>query len=307
MSGITPGSGDSPFPTRRELRERAARPTGRAAATVPTKATAQKAPTSESRKAQPTRQPSRMARQVAASTAPRKSRQPKGRLLKRLVSLSAMLGAGALLVATSLPAMALQGSAADALDAVSQAPVRTQTLAVDKKVLVQAPTRDAYTVVSLAQKIRVSYTHGSFDYTNDPNGTIQWPFPVAVPISSGFGPRIAPCGGCSSFHEGVDFTPGSGVPIGAIADGVVSLVSSSGAYGNHVIIDHVVNGQKVQSLYAHMQTGSVTVAVGDVVKVTQVIGKVGSTGESTGAHLHLEIHLDGTPVDPFAWLKANAN
>ncbi|HAM27647.1 MAG TPA: hypothetical protein DCP11_13375 [Microbacteriaceae bacterium] len=221
-----------------------------------------------------------------------------------------MLGAGALLVATSLPAMALQGgSPADAVatSVVAQQPVRAQSLAVDSKVLVQSPTRDAYTVVSLAQKIRVSYTHGSFDYTNDPNGTIQWPFPVAVPISSGFGPRVAPCSGCSSFHEGIDFTPGSGVGIGAIADGVVSLVSSSGAYGNHVIIDHVINGQKVQSLYAHMQTGSVVVTVGQAVKVTQVIGKVGSTGESTGAHLHLEIHLDGTPVDPFAWLKANAN
>jgi murein DD-endopeptidase MepM/ murein hydrolase activator NlpD len=308
MSGITPGNGESPFPTRRELRDRAARPTGRAAATASSRAVpASAVPTADPRPPRPKRQSSRVARQVAASTAPRRASKPKGRLLKRLVSLGAMLGAGALLVATSLPAMALQGSVTDAVEAVSPAPTHSQTLAVDEKVLVQAPTRDAYTVVSLAQKIRVSYTRGSFDYTNDPNGTIQWPFPVAVPISSGFGPRRAPCGGCSSVHEGVDFTPGSGVPIGAIADGVVSLVSSSGAYGNHVIVDHMVNGKKVQSLYAHMQTGSVLVTVGQALKVTQVIGKVGSTGESTGAHLHLEVHLDGTPVDPFAWLKANAN
>jgi murein DD-endopeptidase MepM/ murein hydrolase activator NlpD len=266
------GNGDSQFPTRRELR-------------------------------------SRSARNVARSAASRGARRPKRRLVQKLVTFGAMLGAGALLVSTSLPAMALQSSPADALttSVVAQAPVHAQTLAVNNQVLVQSPARDAYTVVSLAQKVRVSFSSSNFNYTNDPNGTIQWPFPLPVPISSGFGPRIAPCGGCSSFHEGLDFTPGSGAAIGAIDDGTVSFVGTTGAYGNHVIVDHVVNGQKVQSLYAHMLSGSIRVTVGEQVKVTQELGQVGSTGESTGAHLHLEIHLNGTPIDPFAWLKANAN
>ena len=290
---------DSPYPTRRELRERAARTTGRATA-------------NEARAAEKP-QRSRAAGSVAGSTAPRSARPSKQRLVKKLVTLGAMLGAGALLIATSLPAMALQGSPADAQAAsvVVPSPIRAQTLAVGNRVLVQPATRDAYTVVRMVQKTRViSYANQAnqnFNYTNDPNGTIQWPFPAPVPISSGFGARIAPCGGCTSFHEGLDFTPGSGVAIGAITAGIVSAVSSSGAYGNHVMIDHVVNGQKVQSLYAHMLSGSIKVTVGEQVTVAQEIGQVGSTGESTGAHLHLEIHLDGVPVDPFAWLKANAN
>jgi murein DD-endopeptidase MepM/ murein hydrolase activator NlpD len=119
---------------------------------------------------------------------------------------------------------------------------------------------------------------------------------------------VAGCGFCSTNHQGLDFTPGSGYPINSIADGVVSLVEvSGGGLGNQVVVDHVVNGQKVQSVYGHMQYGSIKVAVGQSVTVGQVLGNVGSTGASTGAHLHLEIHLDGTPIDPFAWLQANAN
>ena len=145
-------------------------------------------------------------------------------------------------------------------------------------------------------------------FTNNPDGTVQWPFPTGAPITSGFGGRqVAGCGFCSTYHEGLDFTPGAGVPIQSVADGVVSAVQVGGAYGNHVEIEHLVNGQMVTSTYSHMQYGSIEVAEGQAVTVGQIIGAVGSTGASTGPHLHLEIHLDGTPVDPFAWLQANAN
>lgn len=227
------------------------------------------------------------------------------------MTFGAMLGAAALLVSTSLPANALFSAAASPLTDAT-ASVTAQKLDVDTAVVIGAPTRDAYTVVSAVQKVvavakYVKVTRGNA-YTNDPNGTIQWPFPDAVQIASGFGARSVPnCGYCSTFHEGLDFTPGAGVPIHAIADGVVSVAETGGAFGNHVVIDHVINGQKVQSLYAHMAAGSISVTVGQPVTVTQQLGLVGSTGASTGAHLHLEIHLGGTPVDPFAWLKANAN
>ncbi|HAM27648.1 MAG TPA: hypothetical protein DCP11_13380 [Microbacteriaceae bacterium] len=242
------------------------------------------------------------------NTPVRPARPIKRRLLSKLVSLGAMLGAAALLVSTSLPANAFYRGAADAALTTASAPA-PQTLEVQGEVIVSAPARDAYSVVSLARQIRVKAASGSLSYTNDPNGTIQWPFAVAVPIASGFGARlVANCSYCSTFHEGLDFTPGAGAPIQAIADGVVSLVREDrGGLGIHVIIDHVINGQKVQSVYAHMLAGSVRVALGQAVKVTDQVGQVGSTGASTGAHLHLEIHLDGTPVDPFAWLKANAN
>lgn len=228
-----------------------------------------------------------------------------------------MAGAAALFVSTSLPASAFINSlsAANASSpssaSVSAASAPMQKLSVANTVSVAAPARDAYTVVSLVQKIAKTYASAarSTAYTNDPNGTIQWPFPVPVPIASGFGPRqVDGCGFCSTFHLGVDFTPGTGVAIQAIADGVVSKVEfDAGGLGNNVTIDHNIHGQKVQSVYGHMLAGSIRVVVGQIVKVTDEVGQVGSSGASTGAHLHLEIHLNNTPVDPFAWLKANAN
>ncbi|MES2170850.1 MAG: M23 family metallopeptidase [Actinomycetota bacterium] len=234
------------------------------------------------------------------------------RALPKVLSLLAMVGAGALLIATSLPANALMTSNADGeLNAVSTTKVQAaQSLAaVNANAVAQTSARDKYTVETLAERYAIQFLSTNWAYTNDPNGTIQWPFPVQVPIATGFGPRqVAGCSFCSTFHEGVDFDPGMGAPIGAIADGVVSdVVNSHAGLGNHVVIDHVIKGQSVQSVYAHMLDGSIKVAIGDHVKVAQIIGQVGSTGESTGAHLHLEIHVNNVPIDPFAWLKANAN
>jgi murein DD-endopeptidase MepM/ murein hydrolase activator NlpD len=237
------------------------------------------------------------------------------RVLRKLMTAGAMVGAVALLISTSLPASAfLDVSAASATGLAQPGLVQTgaaQNLRVDGLATSAAPARDAYTVASLVQQIATRYASAarSTEYTNDPNGTIQWPFPVGVPISSGFGPRVVPgCGYCSTFHQGLDFTPGSGVVIQAIADGVVTSVNSDrGGLGNSVTIDHNINGQKVQSVYGHMLAGSVRVVVGQIIKVTDEVGQVGNSGTSTGTHLHLEIHLNNTPVDPFAWLKANAN
>jgi murein DD-endopeptidase MepM/ murein hydrolase activator NlpD len=237
------------------------------------------------------------------------------RVLRKLTTAGAMVGAVALLISTSLPASAFLGvSTVSSTGLVQTGLARTgaaQNLRVDGLATVAAPTRDAYTVASLVQQIATRYASAarSTEYTNDPNGTIQWPFPVGVPITSGFGPRVVPgCGYCSTFHQGLDFTPGSGVVIQAIADGVVSSVNfDRGGLGNNVTIDHNINGQKVQSVYGHMLAGSVRVVVGQIIKVTDEVGQVGNSGTSTGTHLHLEIHLNNTPVDPFAWLKANAN
>jgi murein DD-endopeptidase MepM/ murein hydrolase activator NlpD len=72
-----------------------------------------------------------------------------------------------------------------------------------------------------------------------------------------------------------------------------------------IVIRHDVNGLQFDSVYAHMQRDSVTLNVGDTALVSEYIGRVGTTGTSTGAHLHLEIHVGGVQVDPFEWLKAN--
>jgi murein DD-endopeptidase MepM/ murein hydrolase activator NlpD len=251
------------------------------------------------------------ARPAGHARPPRKQsvRKVGGRrqFFSKLFSVGTMVGIAAIMVSTSLPANAFY-SATSASGAVKATTSQSQSMKVASTVTEPAVNRDAYTVSSLLEQLKLKYGSRNFSYTNDINGTIQWPFPVPVPITSGFGPRIAPCGGCSSMHEGIDFTPGRGVAIGAIADGVVSdVVYSHGGLGNHVIVDHVINGQLVQSVYGHMLDGSITVTIGQAVKVTQKLGEVGSTGESTGPHLHLEIHINGVPIDPFAWLKANAN
>ncbi|KQO62336.1 hypothetical protein ASF23_11120 [Curtobacterium sp. Leaf261] len=165
--------------------------------------------------------------------------------------------------------------------------------------------RDGYSVTDAV--VIPQNTSGTF--TNDPNGTIQWPFPVGVPISSGFGARnVAGCSFCSTFHEGIDFAPGQGTPIGSVAAGtVIKVKADDGGYGNDVWVQHDVDGEQFVSVYGHMKDGSFKVVQGQTVTVGQELGEVGSTGNSTGPHLHLEIHVNDVPVDPLAWLKANAN
>jgi len=251
----------------------------------------------------------------AGGTAKVKGVTPK-RFVRQLVSIGAMAGAAAMLVATSLPASAFYTPDAASVDAsvlaasVSDAQ-EVQSMVVNAAAADAAASsapvaRDNYEAKTFQQQIIQSRVNPNFYYTNNPNGSIQWPFPGTVPITSGFGPR-AVCSYCSTYHLGIDFTPGAGTPIQAITAGTVSDVVLGGGLGNHVVIDHVVNGQLVQSVYAHMAWGSIQVAVGQQVDVGTIVGAVGSTGASTGAHLHLEVHVEGTPVDPFAWLQANAN
>lgn len=142
-------------------------------------------------------------------------------------------------------------------------------------------------------------------YKNDITANVQWPFPQGVKITDDYGPRESPFGDASfGWHGGVDFTPGEGTPIGAIADGRVSYISDGGTtYGNYVEVEHIINGERVTSLYAHLQPGSVSVQVGDVVQVGDQIARVGNTGASTGPHLHLETLIDGDTVDPLYFLK----
>jgi murein DD-endopeptidase MepM/ murein hydrolase activator NlpD len=109
---------------------------------------------------------------------------------------------------------------------------------------------------------------------------------------------------------GLDFQPPNDSPIYAIADGVVAISQDdSYGYGNHVYIDHgdlLGDGSNIQSLYAHMQHGSVPLVAGQQIHVGDFIGLVGRTGTATGIHLHFELLVDGVQVDPFQWLQMNA-
>ena len=122
--------------------------------------------------------------------------------------------------------------------------------------------------------------------------------PLASPvISSRFGNRVHPIFGTSRLHAGVDFSAGTGTPILAAGNGTVVYAGWKGGYGNAVVIDH---GGALATLYAHQSR--IAVANGQAVKRGQVIGYVGSTGFSTGPHLHFEVRVNGTPVDPLRYL-----
>jgi len=166
--------------------------------------------------------------------------------------------------------------------------------------------RESWSVTTYAQVLKARYGNRNFAYSTTGTGNIRWPFPTAVEISSGFGDRVAPCRYCSSSHRGVDFTPGNGAPIFAVADGVVIQAEYGRGYGEHIYIEHRINGQSVITVYAHMQRSSSPLRVGDSVAVGDFVGLVGNTGTSTGPHLHLEVRINGEYVDPFAWLKENA-
>lgn len=226
---------------------------------------------------------------------------------KRMLSFGAMLFAGALAVGLTVPANAFDTGPDEAPLADSLA-LDAQTAEVDPT-LASFAERDAWTVTSWAEMLRLRYGNRSFDYTVG-TGPIRWPFPYAVPISSGFGDRAAPCRGCSTTHSGIDFNPGYGAAIFAIADGVVYEHSEGGSsWGNFVVIKHQIDGQTVYSGYAHMQSGSSPLAAGDEIKVGDFVGLVGATGQATGAHLHFTIAI-GDPthyVDPYTYLKRYAS
>jgi len=162
-----------------------------------------------------------------------------------------------------------------------------------------------YVVTSYADLLKLTYGVSSgFRYSVTNTGKVRWPFPVVVPISSGFGGRVAPCFGCSSYHQGLDFNPTEGTPFYAVAAGEVTQVHDDAwGLGKWVVISHTVGDYSFESLYAHMIRDSTGVRVGQQVQAGDYIGRVGNSGTSTGAHLHFEILVDGTPVDPFDWLK----
>ena len=117
-------------------------------------------------------------------------------------------------------------------------------------------------------------------------------------ISSGFGIRADPFTGARSHHLGVDFDANFGDPVKAAGHGIVSFAGWKKGYGNTVIVDH---GDGYQTLYGHNQRN--LVRVGDLVRAGQELAKVGSTGRSTGAHLHFEVRVNGRPVNPMAYLE----
>ena len=130
-----------------------------------------------------------------------------------------------------------------------------------------------------------------------------WAKPAAGRITDSFGPRLVhPIAGVGDFHRGTDIAAGCDAAIYAATDGVVEAAGALGTYGNWILIDH---GNGIETGYAHIAAGETLVGVGEKVVAGQVIAGVGSTGASTGCHLHFEVRIDGTAVDavPFMALR----
>lgn len=131
-------------------------------------------------------------------------------------------------------------------------------------------------------------------------GILAWPLPTQyTTISSPFGPRIHPISKKSSFHSGIDLPAPEGTPIYAAESGKVILAEYYGGYGNTVIIDH---GAGMSTLYGHIRPGGIKVTVGQVVERGQKIAEVGTTGLSTGNHLHFSVLKAGDYVNPMQYL-----
>lgn len=169
------------------------------------------------------------------------------------------------------------------------------------------------TELDLQQKITETMSKIDFDtdYLSDieakllQQSVLKDMLPNSSPInaafnSSSYGWRIDPFNGNKAFHEGLDFSATTGTPIYAAAGGIVTTAERTPDYGNIVKVDH---GSGLETRYAH--ASKLMVKVGDRVEKGQIVALVGSTGRSTGAHLHYEIRLNGNALDPRKYLKAS--
>ena len=140
-----------------------------------------------------------------------------------------------------------------------------------------------------AERKRQQAASGGSSSTVIPNVSAgSWTKPASGRFTSGYGSRTHPIHGVVKTHYGIDIANSTGTPVISAADGVISYASPLSTYGNVIMVTHSIDGQTFTSLYAHLS--SIKVGVGQVVSKGQIIGAIGTTGNSTGPHLHFEIH-----------------
>ena len=203
--------------------------------------------------------------------------------------------AGCTIVIGGSPAIAQSGESSTQSPSVS--PIRADaergTLKVDEQSLT-SESPQAITTDSVAEP--------SADRSANTAQIVAW-LPSGMPtggitLSSRYGWRIHPIHGDVRMHRGIDIPSAAGSPVAATAEGTISLAEWSGAYGLLVEIDH---GADLATRYAHLS--GLAVSAGQRVRKGQVLGYVGSTGSSTGPHLHYEVRMAGEAVDPTAFLS----
>jgi murein DD-endopeptidase MepM/ murein hydrolase activator NlpD len=210
----------------------------------------------------------------------------------------------------------VEAVAARALDLATQAQKTARLIADETASLVQrraealdaaqgaqaADLAEYRQLLAASQAVGFSLTSWA-EALNDPSavvGTGSFVRPGTGSLTSSFGPRLHPILGYVKLHTGSDYGVGDG-GIYAADDGTVVVAGYNSAYGNMTVVSHgTIGGAVIATLYAHQSR--ILVLPGDTVRKAELIGLVGSTGYSTGPHLHFEIRVDGTPIDPQAWL-----
>ncbi|WP_424937403.1 MULTISPECIES: M23 family metallopeptidase [Bacteria] len=266
-------------------------------------------------------------RPLTRSTRGEKQGKATRNVVKPVRSIAIFGAVGALVTAIALPAFASgagQGTAPTTMQQIASensqslvvaseattAPVARDSFTattqeeIDKKKAEEAAAARAAAAAAAASAATASSggrgSVSSIDLSMTAPGSGEVRYPVTN-FTSGEGP------GSGRGHQGWDMIAPQGTPIFAAAAGrVVVSQESYGGYGVAIDIEHVIGGQKVLTRYGHMVYGSRVVQVGDTVAAGQVIGQVGNTGNSYGAHLHFEVHIGGGIVDPQVWLAANA-
>ncbi len=188
-----------------------------------------------------------------------------------------------------------KAAAADARRALAAVPL-TQKRAEEKAA--ESAVDAAQSALDAALDAMVSASGGGADadFVDDFRlASGSWVDPVTGPITDVFGPRPSQPAGSAVFHPGVDIGAACMTVIVAAADGTVSYAGPYSGYGNFVLIDH---GGGLQTAYGHISDGTIMVSPGQSVTAGQPIARVGSTGESTGCHLHVEVRVNGTAIDP---------
>jgi len=154
------------------------------------------------------------------------------------------------------------------------------------------------------EEARIAAAAASAATNGTPLGQISaqgWTRPSGGNVSSNFGMRVNPVSHRYILHGGIDLAPGCNAPIVAATSGTVTYAGWMGGYGNFVIVDH---GGGVTTAYGHQPNNGIVVRVGDVVQAGQQIGHVGTTGNSTGCHLHFETRVNGNATDPAPFMAA---
>lgn len=150
--------------------------------------------------------------------------------------------------------------------------------------------------ISHALELSIGSVRGDGDWLNVADAPQLWP--VLGKVTSSFGERLDPFNGEGAFHSGIDISAPFGTAVRATADGTVQMAGLGNGYGREVVLDH---GNGMETVYAHLSGFAVT--DGEQVKCGQVIGYIGMSGRSTGPHLHYEVRIHNTPVNPHKYMR----